>query len=94
MEDTDLDLYTSAYKVSMSNVELHDYFRSEHFENLFSSKDEASVRHIFFKRSDLVKLNILAKALQYQYSKKMTYSRALRVVLNKVFSDLNIIGDK
>jgi hypothetical protein len=81
------NLYTSTYLVASS----HDYFKPEHFENLYGYKHRWMVN---VDRNHMDKLDALGKVLQHRCSAKLTCSRVLILILNKVFDDLGITGNK
>ena len=78
------NLYTSTYLVASS----HDYFKPEHFENLYGNRSHRWMVNLEPNHMD--KLNALGKVLQHRYSKKLTRSRVLILILNKVFDDLGM----
>ena len=80
------NLYTSTYLVASS----HDYFKPEHFENLYGNKSHRWMVNL--EPNHIHKLDVLARILQYRYPKKLTRSRVLILILNKVLDDLNITG--
>ncbi len=81
------NLYTSTYLVSAN----HDYFKSEHFENLYGNGNHRWTAR--FDPKDMHRLDVLSKVLQHRYPKKLTRSRVLTLIFNKVFDDLGITGD-
>ena len=78
------NLYTSTYLVASN----HGYFKSEHFENLYGNKSHRWMVNLEPDHMD--KLYALGKVLQHRYPKKLTRSRVLILILNKVFDDLGI----
>ena len=82
------NLYTSTYLVASS----HNYFKSKHFENLYGNKSHRWMVNLEPDHMD--KLYALGKVLQHRYSKKLTRSRVLILILNKVFDDLGITGNE
>ena len=87
----DANLYTSNYLFATN----HDYFKPKHFKNLFVY-GKGNQNHRWTARFDpshMHKLDVLAKILQHRYSNKLTRSRVLTLIFNKVFDDLNITGD-
>tara|TARA_R100000742_G_C4278554_1_gene101541 strand:- start:2190 stop:2501 length:312 start_codon:yes stop_codon:yes gene_type:complete len=82
------NLYTSTYLVASS----HDYFKPEHFENLYGNKSHRWMVNLEPDHMD--KLYVLGKILQHRYPKKLTRSRVLILILNKVFDDLRITRNK
>ena len=82
------NLYTSTYLVASS----HDYFKSKHFENLYGNKSHRWMVNLEPNHMD--KLYALGKVLQHRYPKKLTRSRVLILILNKVFDDLGITGNE
>ena len=81
------NLYTSTYLVASN----HDYFEPEHFENLYGHKHRWMVN---VDPKHLDKLATLGKVLQHRCSTKLTRSRVLILILNKVFDDLGITGNE
>ena len=86
-----INLYTSTYQKANAIGLKSDYFKPEHFENLYGNGNHRWTAK--FNPNNMHKLDVLANVLQHRYPKKLTRSRVLALILNKVFDDLNITGD-